>query len=55
MPYDEKETEEYIENLGIEYRFSCFHERDPEGETSLNKRFVVFKFQNLKLQIFVLL
>jgi len=28
---DEEETKEYIENLGVEYRFGCYHEKKPEG------------------------
>lgn len=34
MAYDLKDEEsikEYIENLGIEYRFSCYHEKRPDG------------------------
>ncbi|XP_021949176.1 cytochrome c oxidase assembly factor 7 homolog [Folsomia candida] len=27
---DEKDAEKYIENLGTEYRFGCFHEKKPE-------------------------
>lgn len=30
---DEKDAEKYIENLGTEYRFGCFHEKKPEGVT----------------------
>ena len=33
----EEEVQEYIKNLGIEYRFGCYHEKDPKGrERSLN-------------------
>jgi len=28
---DTEEVAEYIENLGIEYRFGCYHERDPKA------------------------
>uniref|UniRef100_A0A8D8M3A8 Cytochrome c oxidase assembly factor 7 homolog n=1 Tax=Cacopsylla melanoneura TaxID=428564 RepID=A0A8D8M3A8_9HEMI len=28
---DEKETKEYIKNLGIEYRFGCYSEKNPEA------------------------
>lgn len=34
MAYDlknEDEIKEYIENLGIEYRFSCYHEKNRDG------------------------
>ncbi|XP_064477035.1 cytochrome c oxidase assembly factor 7 homolog [Ornithodoros turicata] len=34
MPYDfkkEEEVKEFLENLGIEYRFECFHEKKPDG------------------------
>jgi len=27
---DEKEVAKYLENLGIEYRFGCYHEKKPE-------------------------
>ncbi|KAF8777818.1 Cytochrome c oxidase assembly factor 7 like protein [Argiope bruennichi] len=27
----EEEAQEYLEKLGIEYKFSCFKEKDPEG------------------------
>jgi hypothetical protein len=35
MAYDlrnEEEAKEYIDNLGVEYRFQCFHEKSPEGK-----------------------
>jgi len=28
----EEEVKEYIQNLGTEYRFGCFHEKKPEGK-----------------------
>lgn len=28
---DEGEVKEYLENLGTEYRFGCYHEKKPEG------------------------
>ena len=28
---DSAEVTEYIENLGIEYRFGCYHEKDPKA------------------------
>ena len=28
---DSDEVKDYIENLGIEYRFGCYHERDPKA------------------------
>lgn len=34
MPYDfqkEDDVKEFLENLGIEYRFECFHEKKPDG------------------------
>jgi len=27
---DEEDTKKYIENLGVEYRFGCYHEKKPE-------------------------
>lgn len=35
MAYDlqkEEDVKEYIEKLGIEYRFGCYSEKKPEGE-----------------------
>lgn len=29
---DKEELQEYLKNLGIEYRFSCYEEKNPEGE-----------------------
>ncbi|XP_037289076.1 cytochrome c oxidase assembly factor 7 isoform X5 [Rhipicephalus microplus] len=34
MPYDlqkEEDVKEFLENLGIEYRFECFKEKKPDG------------------------
>jgi hypothetical protein len=28
---NEEEVREYLENLGIEYRFGCYHEKNPKG------------------------
>ena len=28
---DSEEVADYIENLGIEYRFGCYHEKDPKA------------------------
>lgn len=28
----DKEIEEYTKNLGIEYRFGCYSEKNPEGK-----------------------
>jgi predicted enzyme involved in methoxymalonyl-ACP biosynthesis len=28
---DVSELEEFFKNLGIEYRFSCYHEKNSEG------------------------
>jgi len=44
MSYDlkkEEDVKEYIKNLGIEYRFGCFSEKDAQS-----------KFRNLYLIIF---
>lgn len=35
MDYDLKDEEQakaYIERIGVEYRFQCFHEKSPEGK-----------------------
>lgn len=28
---DSEEVADYLENLGIEYRFGCYHEKDPKA------------------------
>lgn len=28
---DEDEVKEYVENIGVEYRFGCYSEKKPEG------------------------
>jgi len=28
---DEKQAQEYLDRIGIEYRFQCYHENLPEG------------------------
>ena len=30
----EEEVKEYLDNLGTEYRFGCFSEKKPEGDSS---------------------
>lgn len=30
----ESEVKEYLNNLGIEYRFGCYSEKKPEGKTT---------------------
>lgn len=43
----ESDVKEYIEKLGIEYRFGCYSEKKPEGEMnylcydSLTKTFAI--------------
>lgn len=32
---DESEVKDYIEKLGVEYRFGCYSEKNPEGKTIL--------------------
>lgn len=32
----ESDVKEYIEKLGIEYRFGCYSEKKPEGENELS-------------------
>jgi len=35
MAYDlkkESDVKEYVEKLGVEYRFGCYSEKKPEGE-----------------------
>lgn len=31
---DENEVKEFLDNLGIEYSFQCYKEKDPEGNTA---------------------
>lgn len=38
MAYDlqsESDVKEYIEKLGIEYRFGCYSEKKPDGELNI--------------------
>lgn len=28
---DEKEVKEFLDNLGVEYTYQCYREKDPEG------------------------
>lgn len=28
---DEKEVKQFLDNLGVEYSFQCYKEKDPEG------------------------
>lgn len=30
---DENEVKEFLDNLGVEYSFQCYKEKDPEGKT----------------------
>ena len=40
LDYQSKEeVEEYLQNLGIEYRFQCYSEKRPDGK---RKKFVLF-------------
>ena len=38
---NEEEVKEYLENLGTEYRFGCYYEKDPIGniEWPLTKQY----------------
>jgi hypothetical protein len=38
---DESEVQEYLERLATEYRFSCYHEKDPKGEREKETNFKV--------------
>lgn len=31
---DEEEVKQFLDNLGVEYSFQCYKEKDPEGKTS---------------------
>lgn len=33
---DESAVKEYIDKLGIEYRFGCYNEKKPEGKCGLH-------------------
>lgn len=30
---DEKEVKQFLDNLGVEYSFQCYNEKDPEGRS----------------------
>lgn len=32
---DENEVKQFLDNLGVEYSFQCYKEKDPEGKISL--------------------
>ena len=36
-----QEVQEYVDNLGIEYRFGCFREKNPKGITSKMSSFLL--------------
>lgn len=43
MAYDlknETEVKEYIDKLGVEYRFGCFSEKKPDGEWPLSDSYI---------------
>lgn len=31
---DDEEVKQFLDNLGVEYSFQCYKEKDPEGKTS---------------------
>lgn len=31
---DEEEVKQFLDNLGVEYSFQCYKEKDPEGNNS---------------------
>lgn len=31
---DEKEVKQFLDNLGVEYTYQCYREKDPEGKTT---------------------
>lgn len=35
----ESDVKEYVEKLGIEYRFGCYSEKKPDGEFKINFAF----------------
>lgn len=42
---DENEVKEFLDNLGMEYSFQCYKEKDPEGKivvTTLFRWMVLF-------------
>jgi hypothetical protein len=39
---EEKDVKEYIEKLGIEYRFGCYSEKKPEGK--FEKKLIISHF-----------
>ena len=54
---NEQEIEEYLKNLGTEYRFGCYQEKNPKGE--IRDKFQTFflkksacRFRKLKIMDF---
>lgn len=35
---DEKEVKQFLDNLGVEYSFQCYSEKDPEGNKQTNNK-----------------
>lgn len=55
MAYDfksEKDVKEYIKNLGIEYRFGCLSEKDPQSKILITFDIQFFFFFNYTLIIY---
>lgn len=54
MAYDfknEDDVKDYIKNLGTEYRFGCFSEKNPEGKYPDNV--LVFTYLKVKVKSYV--
>lgn len=43
----DEEVEEFINNIGTEYKFGCLHEKDPEG------RYWLQDFSNFIVNVYV--
>lgn len=39
---DENEVKEYLDNIGIEYRFGCYSEKKPDGKCIASFSFFFF-------------
>ena len=44
----ETDVKDYVERLGIEYRFGCYSEKKPEGEIEIRINSVTKKNDNKK-------
>lgn len=40
---DEKEVKQYLDNIGVEFSYQCYREKDPEGKERSALSYTVLK------------